>query len=192
MTTATAQSEAERIFLEGRTARTFTADPVSDAELDRIWELASLAPSAFDAQPLRVLFVRTRTGKQTLLPLVSDGNKPKVDAAPVTAILAIDERYHELVDRPSIAELLERDADTRARSGELSTGIGIGAFILAVRATGLAAGPMAGFDNAAVDAAFFEDTTWRSRLLVNIGHPGEGAWRERLARVPVERAVRWA
>ncbi|MEU2162384.1 hypothetical protein [Streptomyces sp. NPDC019208] len=38
-----------------------------------------------------------------------------------------------------------------------------------MRAAGLAAGPMAGFDKAGVDEEFFADTSWRSHLVVNIG-----------------------
>jgi hypothetical protein len=45
--------------------------------------------------------------------------------------------------------------------------------LLAVRAQGLAAGPMGGFDAEALDADFFPDGRWRSILVVNIGHPGE-------------------
>ena len=70
--------------------------------------------------------------------------------------------------------------------------IQIGYFLLAVRAAGLAAGPMGGFDAAGVDEEFFEGTTWRSMLLVNIGHPGENAWFDRLPRLDHDQAVRVA
>jgi nitroreductase len=53
-------------------------------------------------------------------------------------------------------------------------------FIIAVRAAGLAAGPMGGFDPAGLDAEFFPSGDWRSFLVVNIGHPGESSWQERL------------
>jgi 3-hydroxypropanoate dehydrogenase len=43
-------------------------------------------------------------------------------------------------------------------------------FILAVRAVGLDAGPMGGFDKDKLDEAFFAGTTLRSNLLVNIGY----------------------
>ena len=41
--------------------------------------------------------------------------------------------------------------------------------MLAARALGLDCGPMSGFDNAKVDAAFFAGTHVRSSVLVNLG-----------------------
>jgi 3-hydroxypropanoate dehydrogenase len=43
-------------------------------------------------------------------------------------------------------------------------------FMLAARAVGLDCGPMSGFDNAMVDAAFFAGTTVRSNFLCNLGY----------------------
>lgn len=65
-------------------------------------------------------------------------------------------------------------------------------FIIAIRAVGLAAGPMIGFDAAAVDSEFFPDTTWRSHLVVNIGTPGPGAWFDRLPRLSYDDALHHA
>src|SRR3954464_14622846 len=42
--------------------------------------------------------------------------------------------------------------------------------IIAARALGLDCGPMSGFDNAKVDASFFEGTSWRSNFLCNLGY----------------------
>ena len=39
-------------------------------------------------------------------------------------------------------------------------------FIVAVRAAGLAAGPMGGFDTAGLDTEFFSSRDWRSFLIV--------------------------
>ncbi len=47
-------------------------------------------------------------------------------------------------------------------------------FIIAARAVGLDCGPMSGFDNAKVDAAFFAGTTVKSNFLCNLGY-GERA-----------------
>ena len=61
-----------------------------------------------------------------------------------------------------------------------------------MRAAGLAAGPMGGFDAAGVDEEFFSGTSWRSMLVVNIGRPAENAWRDRLPRLAYDEAVRVA
>ena len=42
--------------------------------------------------------------------------------------------------------------------------------MLAARSLGLDCGPMSGFDNAKVDAAFFAGTQVKSNFLCNLGH----------------------
>ncbi|MEM8851563.1 MAG: nitroreductase family protein, partial [Pseudomonadota bacterium] len=59
-------------------------------------------------------------------------------------------------------------------------------FLIAARALGLDAGPMSGFDNAAVDAAFLADTTWRSNFLCNLGYGDEEKLFHRLPRLGFE------
>ena len=49
---------------------------------------------------------------------------------------------------------------------------------------------MGGFDRAGIDAEFFSGTAWKSQLVINIGHPGEDAWRERLPRISADDAIR--
>ena len=61
---------------------------------------------------------------------------------------------------------------------------------MAVRAAGLAAGPMGGFNQATLDADLFPDGQWSSILVVNVGHPGKNAWFDRLPRLDYKHAVR--
>ncbi|MDX2730472.1 3-hydroxypropanoate dehydrogenase [Streptomyces sp. 136MFCol5.1] len=186
------------LFTEARTANTFAATDVADDELAKIWELARWSPSAANGQPLRVLFVRTREGKERLGRHLDEGNRAKTLSAPAVAILAYDVDFHEQMPtvfpargdmlRAAFADQVEKRESIAAYNSALQTGI----FLLAVRAAGLAAGPMAGFDRAGVDGEFFTGTSWRSHLVVNIGHPGADPWFPRLPRVPVEDAVAWA
>ncbi|MCX4515339.1 malonic semialdehyde reductase [Streptomyces sp. NBC_01619] len=186
------------LFTEARTANTFAARAVADDELAMIWELARWSPSAANGQPLRVLFVRTREGKERLVRHLDEGNRAKTLSAPAVAILAYDVDFHEQMPtvfpargemlRAAFADLTEKRESLAAYNSALQTGV----FLLAVRAAGLAAGPMAGFDRAGVDEEFFAGTSWRSHLVVNIGHPGADPWFPRLPRVPVEDAVAWA
>ncbi|MFE7778109.1 malonic semialdehyde reductase [Streptomyces sp. NPDC057445] len=186
------------LFTEARTANTFAATAVADDELAMIWELARWSPSAANGQPLRVLFVRTREGKEQLARHLDKGNRAKTLSAPAVAILAYDVDFHEQMPtvfpargemlRAAFADLTEKRESLAAYNSALQTGV----FLLAVRAAGLAAGPMAGFDRAGVDEEFFAGTSWRSHLVVNIGHPGADPWFPRLPRVPVGDAVAWA
>ncbi|TIC81562.1 malonic semialdehyde reductase [Nocardioides sp. GY 10127] len=192
------QAGREALFTEARTASTFTDQPVTDAELREIWDLARWSPSASNGQPLRVLFVRTDEGRERLLAHVADGNKAKVSAAPVTAVLAFDPDFHEhfATTFPARAEMMRdrfaADADARAQNATYNAALQTGVLLLAVRAAGLAAGPMAGFDKAGVDAEFFGGSGWRSHLLLNIGHPGADAWFPRLPRLDESTVLDWA
>jgi len=51
---------------------------------------------------------------------------------------------------------------------------------------------MKGFDPAGVDAEFFPDGRWRSILVVNIGHPGDDAFRPRMPRLDESDVIAWA
>jgi 3-hydroxypropanoate dehydrogenase len=185
------------LFTEARTANTFADTPVGDAELEGIWELARWAPTAANTQPLRVVFVRTEEGKNRLVPLMNEGNRQKTTQAPATAILARDTRFHEHIPtvlpfRPQMREVLTDNEGMREHMSTYGTTLQVAYFILAVRAQGLAAGPMAGFDGDAIDREFFPDGRFRTNLVVNIGHPGVDPWYDRLPRLEADEVLTWA
>lgn len=184
------------LFTDARTANTFAATPVSDAELSEIWDLAKWAPTAANTQPLRVLYVGPGQGRERLVKHMSDGNKAKTASAPAVAVLAVDTRFHEHIPallpfRPEMKDVFEANEEMRTSTGSFNATLQAGYFILSVRAHGLAAGPMAGFDAAGIDADFFPDGRWHSILVVNIGHPGPSPWFDRLPRLDHEETVRW-
>ena len=185
------------LFTDARTANTFADIPVSDAELAEIWELAKWAPTAANTQPLRVLYVRTEEGRARLAENMDEGNKKKVLSAPAVAVLAADSQFHEHIPTvfpvaPQLAEVFEGNAAAREGHATFNTALQAGYFILAVRAMGLAAGPMTGFNPAGVDAEFFPEGRWKSAVVVNIGHPGENPWFDRLPRLEQSEVVSWA
>ena len=61
------ESDASLLFSGARTAYTFTDEPVTDAQLRAIHELAKWAPTAVNAQPLRVVAVRSPAARERLL-----------------------------------------------------------------------------------------------------------------------------
>jgi 3-hydroxypropanoate dehydrogenase len=185
------------LFTSARTANTWTDTPVTDDELASIWELAKWAPTSANIQPLRVLYVRPGEGRSRLVTHMSDGNKAKTQAAPAVAVLALDTRFHEHIPavfphRPELKDAYEANEAMRENGGRLNATLQAGYFILAIRAHGLAAGPMTGFDSAGLDADFFPDGRFKSFIVVNIGHPGENAWMQRLPRLDHEDVIRWA
>lgn len=184
----------ELLFTSARTANTFTDEPVTDGQLHEIIELAKWPPTAANTNPMRVLFVRSEEGRARLLVHMSDGNKEKTRTAPMVAVLAADLEFHELIPRllpfrPELRERYAADATLRERQASFNATLQAAYFILAVRAVGLAAGPMGGFDAAGVDAEFFADRPWRSLLVVNIGHPGVDPWFDRLPRLDYKDSV---
>ena len=173
------------LFREARTANAFTDAPVPDETLRAVYDLIKWGPTSANGQPLRVVAVRSDAARARLLPHMSDGNRAKTGTAPLVVILAFDTRFHENYPRvfphaPDVRSWFEgspeADAGRMANARE-SAAIQAGYFIVGVRAAGLAAGPMGGFDKAGVDAEFFPDGRRQSFLVVNIGTPAaEGAW----------------
>ena len=185
------------LFTDARPAHRFAPTPVTAAELNEIWELAKWPPTAANVQPLRVLYVRPGPGRDRLVEHMADGNKAKTASAPAVAVLALDTRFHEHIPavmpyKPELKDVFEANETMRTETGRFSAALQAGYFLLAVRAQGLAAGPMGGFDAAALDADFFPDGRWRSILVVNIGHPGEDPWFGRLPRLGHSDVVQWA
>ena len=184
---------ADLLFRDAHTSYSFTDEPVSDEQLEQIYELMRHAPTAMNSQPLRITFVRTPEGKARLLPLLAEGNRPKSESAPVVAILAADTNFHENLPRllpmaPNAADSFA-DESKRVQHARFNATLQAAYFILAVRAVGLDAGPMGGFNAAGVDAEFFSGTPLQSLLVVNIGHVAEGGSFPRKAHVTFEEAV---
>lgn len=172
------EAAADLLFREARTAYSFTDEPVGEAQLAAIYELMRHAPTALNTQPLRIVFLATDEAKARLLPNLAEGNRAKSESAPVVAILAADTDFHEHLPRlmpmmPGAKDMFADDA-ARAQAAVFNASLQAGYFILAVRAVGLDAGPMGGFDKAGIDAEFFAGTPLRSILVVNIGTVAEG------------------
>lgn len=181
------------LFREARTANAFTDEPVTDAQVAELYELLKFGPTALNNQPLRVVLVRDGAARERLLKHMSEGNREKTASAPLVAILAADTDFHEHLPRtfPHFAAAQDAFADDAAReeAARFNATLQVGYFLLGVRAAGLAAGPMGGFDAAALDEDFFAGTALKSLLVVNIGKPGPDAWYDRLPRLEHDEVV---
>ena len=181
------------LFRDARTANAFSDAPVSDEQVAAIYDLVKYAPTAMNSQPLRIVLVRSDDARATLLKHMGGGNRDKTESAPLVAVLAADADFHEHLPRtfphfPGAKDLFADDA-AREQAARFNAGLQVGYFILGVRAAGLAAGPMTGFDAAGLDADLFEGTGLKSVVVVNIGHPAENAWFDRLPRLEQDEAV---
>ena len=185
-----------QLFLDARTHNGFLDKPVPEALLRQAVDLAKMAPTAANTSPMRVVFVTSPEGKAKLKPALAAGNLDKTMAAPVTAIIAQDHAFPDLLPRllPHVdakAWFAGNDpliADTAYRNGTLG-----GAYLLlALRAVGLDVGPMSGFSNEAVDAAFFAGTKVRSNFLINIGFGDPAKLFPRSPRLDFDEIARFA
>ena len=186
---------ADLLFREAHTADRFGPDPVSDEQIAEIWDLISWAPTNGNSSPGRLLVVRSPEARERLASHMGESNRAKTLAAPLTVVTAADVRFHELwpkvaPHRAEGAARLEDDLETRVRLATSSGWLQTAYFILGVRAAGLAAGPMGGFDRDGVDAEFFADGRWRSLLVINVGSPASDSYRERLPRFGFEDVAR--
>jgi 3-hydroxypropanoate dehydrogenase len=189
---------AQDLLLRGaRTANTFTDEAVTDEQVRAIVDLIRHGPTAFNAQPLRIVLLRSTGSRKRLLPHLSESNRAKTAAAPLVAILAADTAFHQHLPRlfphrPQAYDWFTGDADAvvrRETQARFNATLQIGYLIIGIRAAGLAAGPMAGFDAPGVDSEFFGDGRLRSLLVLNIGRPGPGAWHDRLPRLTYDDIV---
>ncbi|MFB7663093.1 malonic semialdehyde reductase [Kitasatospora sp. NPDC056138] len=187
-------SARDLLFHEARTAHTFTAEPVGDDLVEAIHRLIRSAPTSLNSQPLRGLLVRSEQARERLVERMAPNNRAKTRQAPLTAILAADLDFHDTLPRlvphlPGARELFA-DAPVRHEAALLNASLQIGYFILGVRAAGLAAGPMSGFDADAVTEEFFPGRECRPLVVVNIGRPGPDAFRPRGPRLEFSEVFR--
>ncbi|MEY9963422.1 3-hydroxypropanoate dehydrogenase [Streptacidiphilus sp. MAP12-16] len=182
------------LFREARTANTFTDEPVTDEQIQAIYDLVKYAPTSMNQSPLRIVLVRSDDARARLVSHLADGNKDKTAKAPLVAILAADHEFHEELPRlfphfPQAKDLFFGERPTREASSTLNATLQVAYFILGIRAAGLAAGPMTGFNAAGINKEFFQDGDHEVLAVVNIGKPGEDAWFPRSPRLDYDEVV---
>ncbi len=151
----------DTIFRTARSYNGYTDQPVSEAELHAIWELMKWGPTSANQMPARLIWCVSDEAKARLAACCSAQNAPKILNAPVSVIIGTDNEFHEHLPElfPHVdARPWFADPAARATSAFRNATLQGAYFIIAARALGLDTGPMSGFSNAAVDAAFFADT----------------------------------
>ncbi len=168
-------SALDQLFRNARTPNGWTQAPVEVETVHALYDLLKWGPTSANSSPARFLWVRSAEGKARLASLAMEANRPKILEAPLTVIIGHDMDFPHTMPKlfPARGEMMRQYflqpsvADVTAmRNGSLQ-----GAYlILAARALGLDCGPMSGFDNAAVDLAFFAGTRIQSNFICSLGH----------------------
>jgi 3-hydroxypropanoate dehydrogenase len=186
----------DTLFLQARSHNAWTPEPVSDALLERLYDLMKMGPTSANCSPGRFVFVRTPEGKQRLAPALSKGNLEKTMTAPVTVIAAWDTRFYDelptLFPHADAKSWFTGSPEAAHETAFRNSSLQAAYLMLAARSLGLDAGPMSGFDKAQVDQAFFEGSTWTANFLINLGHGEPSKVFDRLPRLPFADACRLA
>jgi len=163
----------DTLFRKARSYGTFANEPVSDAQLQAIYDIMKHGATTANSQPQRILFLRSEAAKQRLAPALSKANLTKTLAAPVVAIFAYDLKFSEHLDRfyhvPGAKNWYTTTPQLNEQTAFRNASLQAAYFMIAARALGLDCGPMSGFDNAKVDAEFFPDGQFKSNFLCNLG-----------------------
>ena len=181
-----------QLFTEARSYNGWLDQPVSDEQLHAIWDLTKMGPTSANMLPARIVWVKSAEGKAQLADCVMEGNKAKVLAAPVTALIAYDIDFHEelpwLFPHTDAKAWFDGDEAGRREGAFRNSSLQGAYLILAARALGLDTGPMSGFDTAAVEAAFFADNPrHKVNFICSIGYGDPASVFERSPRPDFDR-----
>ncbi|AXJ95934.1 MULTISPECIES: malonic semialdehyde reductase [unclassified Sphingomonas] len=165
----------DTIFRNARSYNAYRDTPVDEATLRQIWDLMKWGPTSANQLPARLVWCVSAEAKAKLADCAADGNKDKILKAPVTAIVAMDVEFHEhlptLFPHADAKSWFDGNLPLREASAFRNSSLQGAYFIIAARALGLDTGPMSGFDQGAVDKAFFADQPGvRTNFIATLGY----------------------
>ncbi len=164
----------DQLFREARTYNGYLDKPVSDTQLADIWELMKFGPTSANCLPARMIWCTSDEAKEKLAALSMPANADKIRKAPVTVVIGMDMEFYEQLPElfpHADAKSWFVGSDEMIKSTAFRNSSLQGAyFIMAARALGLDTGPMSGFNNDAVDAAFFAGTKVKSNFISTLGY----------------------
>lgn len=182
------------LFVQARTQQGWQDKPVTDEQLQQIYDLMKWGPTSANCSPARIVFVKSPEAKEKLIACMNPGNVEKTRTAPVTAIIGMDMAFYEKL--PQLFPHIDArswfvgnqpliDA-TAMRNSSLQGGY----FIMAARAIGLDCAPMSGFDADKMNEAFFAGTSIKANFVCSIGYGDSSKVYARGPRLSFEEACR--
>lgn len=186
------QTALDALFLSARSHAFWTDKPVSDDTLRALYETLIMGPTSTNCCPGRFLFLRGAS-KDRLMTGLWPGNVAKVQAAPVSVLVAFDREFYTrlpqlFVHRPEVAEQFVGNQDYADYTAFQNATLQVAYLIVVARAMGLDCGPMTGFERDKIDAEFFPDGRLKSNVIVNLGYGDHSKLFPRLPRLAFEDA----
>ena len=186
----------DQIFRSARTYNGYRDEQISEEQLRAIWDLMKMGPTSANSLPARLVWCVSDESKKKLAECAGGANPPKILAAPVSVIIGMDMRFHDhlpdLFPHTDAKSWFEGNDALIEKTAFRNSSLQGAYFIVAARALGLDTGPMSGFDNDAVDSAFFAGTTYKSNFISTLGYGDTSTIFERSPRPEFERFNRIA
>jgi 3-hydroxypropanoate dehydrogenase len=163
-----------QLFREARTFNGYEDRPVTHSQLNDIWELMKFGPTSANCLPARLVWCTSDDAKEKLATLVAPTNADKIRKAPVSVIIGMDMEFYEqlpeLFPHADAKGWFVGNEELISKTAFRNSSLQGAYFIMAARALGLDTGPMSGFNNAAVDEAFFAGTAVKSNFISTLGY----------------------
>ena len=186
-----ADAALDQLFRTARTYNGYTSQPVSTEQLHAVWDLLKMGPTSANMLPARLVWCVSDEAKEKLAACCLPANAEKIRSAPVSVIIGMDIDYHEqlpwLFPHADAKSWFDGNEPLREVSAMRNSSMQGAYLILAARALGLDTGPMSGFSNEAVDAAFFSNAPRvKSNFVSTLGYGDPATIFERSPRPPFE------
>ncbi len=186
------QAALDQLFFKGRTANGFLDKPVPLVLIKEVYDIAKMGATSMNTQPTRYVILQSVEARARLLPAMSPGNLEKTRTAPVTVIVATDNRFFEHMattwHKPEGKAMFEGNAGLAAATATRNGTLGGAYFMVAARACGLDCGPMSGVDLGKVNAEFFADGRFSTNFILNLGYGDDSKLFNRNPRLSFEQA----
>lgn len=173
MTAPLSPGVLDQLFSAAHTCYSYKDTPVSTEQLHAIWDQVKYGPTSFNCLPARMIWCVSSEAKEKLATTAMEANAKRIREAPVTVIIGMDATFYtnlpELFPPADVQGLFSSNAELAQTTAFRNATLQGGYLILAARALGLGIGPMSGFNNAAVDEAFFAGTAIKSNFIATLG-----------------------
>lgn len=158
----TPEADVHRWFLERRSTRAFSPEPLQPAEIASLFEAARWAPSCFNDQPWRFVYGVRDEDRERFFGLLAEGNVAWARTAPLVGVV-FARRHFGHNGKPN-------------RWGPFDAGAASMSLALQAHAMGLAAHFMGGFDAERSHAELgVPAAEWQAMAAFVVGRPGDPA-----------------